>query len=160
MQERSELESALAAVKEAAKSLIQSGRKDEGMAALQEAESLHAQIQALDSPAAAAAAAPPAIAALAPTVSTRASAKKELTPKQCKDYDAFKSRLEAQAEQAQQRAEEFKAQGQADAAAHARSNYEMDRLSLQRLAEYRANCVTKLPKTKALRAYLLRITYM
>jgi len=33
----------------------------------------------------------------------------------------------------------------------ARANYDMDRLSLQRLAEYRANCVTKLPKDKTQR---------
>lgn len=137
LQERSELTSALAALKESIKALIQSGQNEAAAAALQEAEALQAQINALDAPSVAAAA--PPSATLAPTVSKR---KKELTPKQCKDYDNFKTRLESQAKKALQRANQFKAQGQGDAEAVARANYDTDKLSLQRLAEYRANGVS------------------
>ena len=67
-QERSELVSALAALKESIKALMQR-KNEEAMAALQEAEALQAQICTRF----------PNVAA--PTVSNR-SAKKELTPKQ------------------------------------------------------------------------------
>ena len=59
--------------------------------------------------------------------------------------------VQAQAEQALQRAEEFKAAGQVDAESQARANYNTDKLSLQRLAAYRAECVTKLPRQKCAR---------
>lgn len=147
LQERSELESALAAATASIQTLLQSGQKDEAMAALQNAEALKAQLSALDSPAAAATVVSSTSAALAPTVSKR-NTKKQLTPKQNKDYDTFASLLQQQADKALQRARALKEDGQFEAAQQAQNDYETDKLSLQRLEGYRADCVTKLPRHK------------